>query len=559
MPHPKKKVLHIADLFCGAGGTSTGAAAAAERLGYEVKLTCVNHWDTAIETHRINHPEARHLCTSVDDVDPYTLYKPGQLYMLLASPECTEHSYAKGGRAVNDQRRVTAWCVVRWAEALLPPVILVENVVQFVKWGPIDSKGKPIKRRKGEIFKAWKAALMSLGYKVDERRLRCDRYGVPTSRERLIVQAVRGRRQIIWPQETHAPLTEVQQLRAKQDLLSLHIKPVVPAREIIDWTLESRWLHEMPQKARYGGLPLAPNTIRRIHAGFLEHGMKPFVVPHFGERPTQKPRSHSLDEPLPTVTSHGAGSLVTPYVVSIDHTGGNGSCTLPIDAPLSTITSKARHCVLQPYVVRMRGTSDAQIESSGQDLDEPLKALTAGGTHDALVQPFLIRMRGGDKVEGASYSMEDSVPTVTGSNVMALLHPFIIPQLSGGAPRSVDEPLPTVTSTSRGIAFVQPYIVKFYGTSTAASIDDPLDTVTGKDRFALVCPKVDLSDGTTGRVLFQFRMVQPHELQLAQGFPRSYKFTGNKSEVVKQIGNAVPPGLADAVVSARLRAEGRAA
>lgn len=114
------KTLKIADLFCGAGGTSAGAIKAAEECGYDVELTAVNHWNVAVATHLANHPTARHLCTGIDDINPRDLYGQGELDVLWASPECTHHSVARGGKPINEQSRATAWCVVRWAEAIQP-------------------------------------------------------------------------------------------------------------------------------------------------------------------------------------------------------------------------------------------------------------------------------------------------------------------------------------------------------------------------------------------------------------------------------------------------------
>jgi DNA (cytosine-5)-methyltransferase 1 len=559
--HPRK-TLKFLDLFCGAGGFSTGAMWAAERAGYEIDLTCVNHWSVAIETHKANHPKARHLCTGVDDVDPYKLFKPGELFALLAAPECTEHSYAKGGRAVNDQRRVTAWCVVRYAEALMPEIILVENVVQFMKWGPLGANGKPLKSRKGEIYRAWKSALIALGYKVEERKMKCDRYGVPTSRERLIVQCVRGKRRIVWPEETHAPLDLIESMQAARGLVSYKIRPTVPARDIIDWSVQGRWLDEMPGKKQYGGLPLSPNTLKRIWAGFEQYGMKPFIVPHWGERATQRPRTHSIERPVPAVTGQGAGSLVEPFVISIDHTGGKGACAWPVHQPVTTITRKTRHCVVEPFVVELRGTRPSQLESCSRSVNDPLGAVTAGGLHAALLEPFVVQCTHGDgrDPEGArrrTRSLDDVLPTLCGRGDLALCEPQILPQHAGGAMRTVEEPMPTIGATSRGIGLLEPFIIKFYGSGGSASIHDPLPTCTGNDRFALLCPEVEMSDGTRRRIRFRFRMFQPHELQLAQGFPSSYRFAGTKSDHTMQVGNALPPQVPDAILTAHFRLERR--
>ncbi len=174
--------LEIADMFCGAGGTSTGAIEAARWLGYSPRLTAINHWPRAIETHTENHPGARHLCTSVDNINPRDLYREGELDLLWASPECTHHSVARGGKPINDQSRSTAWCVVRWAEALRPGTILVENVPEFIGWGGIGADGRPLKSKRGATFGAWVTALESLGYRVQWRILCAADYGDPTTR-----------------------------------------------------------------------------------------------------------------------------------------------------------------------------------------------------------------------------------------------------------------------------------------------------------------------------------------------------------------------------------------
>lgn len=527
------KPLHIADLFCGAGGTSAGAVEAIESLGYTARLTAINHWPVAVATHTVNHPDARHLCTSIDDANPRNLFSEGQLDLLWASPECTHHSVARGGKPINDQSRATAWCVVRWAEALRPPVILVENVPEFLTWGPIGHNGRPLKSRKGEVFRAWVAALRALGYRVDHRLLCSADYGDPTTRTRLFVQAVRGRRKIVWPDPTHTK-------GGATDLLGSRL-PWVPARRIIDFKIPSRSIFNRDR-------PLSPKTMRRIEAGLRKFGLKDFIIPQFGERAGQEPRTHDLDQPAPSVTSHGAGALIQPFILPQHSSNGprsiedpaptvtttsrgvalvepfitsidNGSVSdqaacSPIDDPLSTIVTKARHCVVQPFLVELRGTADKQLEGSSRSLDSPVGTITAGGVHHGLVESFLL------------------------------------PQQQGGALRPVSEPAPTV-ATAGAIALVEPFLTSYYGTGGAQSIDEPLDTVTTKDRHALVLPIVEIN-GTSYRLDIHLRMLQPHELAGAQGFRRKYKFTGTKSDAVKQIGNAVSRRLARALAYSSL-------
>lgn len=620
-----KKTLQIADLFCGAGGTSTGARLAAERAGYKVKITAINHWSVAVATHTANHPSARHRCTNIDDVDPRKLFTPGQLDVLWASPECTHHSRARGGKPMHDQSRATAWCVTRWAEALLPGVIFIENVPEFLDWGPLGTNGRPMVSKRGATFRAWVGVLESLGYKVDHRVLCAADFGAPTTRSRLFVQAVRGHRKISWPERTHAPAAEIERLKEQHDLFGMqHLKPWVAARDIIDWSLPGRWLDEMPGKAQYDGLPLSPKTLARIHAGLMRYGLKgfivpgqtgkdrvrsldkplqtittesrgigfvkPFIVPHFGERPGQQPRAHDVNSPLPAVTGQGAGSLVEPfivehigtaapqiqgsgkdindplstirtsgghhslvepYIVPIDHTGNGQIAVNDINQPLSTVTTEARHCLVDPYLIEVAHGDGCGRGNSGREksLDKPLGSLPCTNRF-ALAQPFIISTAHGGTGE-RSASVETPLRTICGNRgEEALIEPHLLPQHTCGLLRPVSAPVPTI-ATAGAIALVEPYLTKFYGTAEAATVDAPLDTITCKDRFGLVQPQVVI-DGTTYTIRLRWRMLQPHELAAGMSFPKDYQFTGTKTDTVKQIGNAVCPEVAAALQSCHL-------
>ena len=328
------------DLFCGAGGTSTGVLMAAAELGQRVDLLAINHWNVAIDTHTRNHPNVRHLCESLDNVDPRKA-SPGALHLLCGSPECTHHSNARGGKPCSDQSRASAWHLLRWAEAKQPRSILIENVREFRNWGPLDEKGRPLKRRQGETFKAFLNAIASLGYHVDHRLLNAADYGDATTRTRLFVMARRDRKPI-WPQPSH-----VMKWRA--------------AREIIDWSIQGQPIHE---RAR----ALSPNTMRRIEVGLkrfggafvvnLSHGasdsMRCVEQPLFtittakgGELGLAEPFvlgqqsgavARSVREPLPTISTGGAIALIEPFLVNY-----YGSSTVTgVDSPLPTVTTRDR-------------------------------------------------------------------------------------------------------------------------------------------------------------------------------------------------------------------------
>ena len=276
----------LIDLFCGAGGISTGILEAAGELGMECELIAINHWQTAIDTHQSNHPHVRHLCKSIDNVNPRMVVPGGKVRLLAASPECTHHSNARGGKPMNEQSRATAWHVLRWAEALHIEEIVVENVKEFVNWGPLGADGRPIHRMKGRTYRDFLQTLRGLGYAVETRVLCAADFGDATSRERLFIRARKGSKRPSWPEPTHIRI----------DALGMFPKalPWRPAREIIDWSLKGKSIYGR-KKA------LVPKTLARIDAGLRKFSGLPFIVPQFGERAAQSPRTHAIHDPLPAV------------------------------------------------------------------------------------------------------------------------------------------------------------------------------------------------------------------------------------------------------------------
>lgn len=499
------KSFEIADLFCGAGGTSEGAEQALRSLGFSPRLTAVNHWDIAVATHTANHPDARHFCASVDSLNPRDIFNGRTLNLLWASPECTHHSIARGGAPVNDQSRATAWCVVRWAEALRPNIVLVENVPEFESWGPVTSGAhpRPIASKRGQTFRAWVAAMESLGYRSDHTILCAADFGDPTTRRRLFVQFVRGRRNIVWPTPTHG--------NAGGDLFG-NRKPWRAARDIIDWDNKGKSIYSRKH-------PLSDTTMRRIMAGLKKFGLSPFVL---GQQTCSAPRS--VEDPVPTVATAGAISFCEPYIVEWDQQRSSGGVH-SVDVPLSTVCTKARHGVATPYLVEYHG--DVPGSERVRSVDAPLPTVDCSPRF-GLAEPYLVELRG------------------------------TAPHQVDASARSVGNPLGTVTADGGHFGLCEPFLVSYYGTGNAHSVDEPLPTVTCKDRFGLARPLV-VVEGKRYLVDILFRMLAPSELAGAMGFPSDYKFTGNKSAVVRQIGNAVPCGLSRALVLASVSQNASAA
>jgi DNA (cytosine-5)-methyltransferase 1 len=195
----------------------------------------------------------------------------------------------------------------------------------------------------------------------------------------------------------------------------------------------------------------------------------------------------------------------------------------------------------EPFLVILRNHQDARPLSS------PVPTICTSGAHLGLCQPFLISA-GGPEGQGRTPSgIGDPLRTILTSDHKALVQPFIVPMnRAQDGPRRVDTPLNTITATSNDMALCQPLVLEYYGTGDAEPVSRPLHTITTRDRFAL-------AQFAGGAYLdIHFRMLQPHELAGAMGFPSDYYWAGNREQKVRQIGNAVHVDQADALVSAAL-------
>lgn len=475
----------IVDLFCGGGGESCGIAAAYGRAGISVELHAVNHWERAIETHARHFPAARHYCTGVEALDPCRVVRSGRCDLLWASPECTHHSTARGGRPRSDQSRASAWLVLKWLQELYVRRLIVENVPEFLGWGPLDARGQAMASRKGETFAAWVQALRSLGYRVDWRVLNAADYGAPTTRRRLFVQAVRGGARIVWPEPTHAEAT--------MELLPDARRPWRPAAEVIDWAVPGQRLSERSR-------PLAEATLRRIETGIRRYW----------------------------------GSWAEPFLVVLRGTG----TARPVTRPLPAVTAGGQHLgLVQPFLCRYNG-GDGRVHR----MDAPVPVVDCGNRY-GLVEPFITGIDQ-QSTRDTNRGVGEPLTTVVTKARHCLVEPFVLGQQSGAVPRLSREPLPTVAAAG-AISLVVPY----YGHSEASPVGNPLGTVTCKDRFALV-------QGEALTIDIRFRMLLPHELAGAQGFPQEYQFAGNREEQVRQIGNAVCPPVAEALAAAGIGGAG---
>lgn len=259
-------------LFAGGGGWSQGA----EESGEIDVVYALNHWNPAIQTHKLNFPNARHSHSKIETSSPGDC---GKIHLLAASPSCRQHSIGHGNRPIEEQDRAHAWDVIRWLDWHRPEFLEVENVKQFVKWAPLDAKGRPDKKTEGVYFELWLQAIRYAGYSPVWEILNAKDFGAPTDRERFVLHARRGRKDPQFPEPTHGPGR----------------LPYRTAAECIDLSNVGRPI----------GDRIAESTIKRVEHGRGRFGKRPFLVKYFGTG-----LSASIDEPLSTLTTKHRNGLV---------------------------------------------------------------------------------------------------------------------------------------------------------------------------------------------------------------------------------------------------------
>ena len=367
----------IVDNFAGGGGASTGIELA---TGRPVAIA-INHDPDAILMHKTNHPHTEHLQASVWDVDPVQVCAGRPVGLAWFSPDCKHFSKAKGAALVDRNIRGLAWIVLRWAGTVRPRVIILENVEEFVTWGPVR-KGKPVKAKAGQTFRKWKQQLSDLGYQIEHRELVAADYGAPTTRKRFVLIARCDGKPIVWPERTNAP-------RDSEEVKSGKCLPWRSAAEIIDWSVPMYSIFATKQeiKEKYGVnavRPLADNTMRRIIRGvdkFTIRSGKPFLVSwnaanliQYHTEQTESVRANGLDVPINTVDASNRYGLTCANLVEYY---GNG-VPLDISEPMHTVTAHDREALVSAHVVEFKG------QDIGQNPDKPMRTITASAGEFAI-------------------------------------------------------------------------------------------------------------------------------------------------------------------------------
>jgi DNA (cytosine-5)-methyltransferase 1 len=499
----------IVDLFAGGGGASEGIRQA---FGRDPDIA-VNHDAQAVAVHAANHPGCVHYQSDVFEVKPRDVTRGRPVGLLWASPDCKHFSKAKGGKPVSKKIRGLAWVVVRWAKEVRPRVIVLENVEEFVTWGPLLDD-RPCPDRKGQTFRRWLGDLRRLGYKVEHRELRACDYGAPTSRKRFFLVARCDGLPIVWPKPTHG-----------KGLL-----PYRTAADCIDFSLPCPSIFLTKDEARAIGVkrPLAEATMRRIWKGvhrFVLDCAKPFIVPiqnfGWGDRPT------SIDEPLRTITARprgGAFALAAPVLVPrYGERPTQEPRALPVDGPMPTVVPTGNGASLvSAFLTKYREGS------AGSGPRVPFPTITANGESE--------RPGGNPPLGVVAAFMEQANTDVVGHDMRT--------------------PVSTIVGKgcTQRVCQVRAFLVEYYSEGGQwQGLDKPLNTAPTRARFGLVTVEgVDYEIVDIG-----LRMLTPRELFRAQGFPESYVIDRGadgkrlpKEAQVRLCGNSVCPPIARAIVAA---------
>lgn len=391
----------IVDNFAGGGGASHGIERA---LGRPCDFA-INHDPEAIAMHRANHPRTHHLISSVWDVDPAELCAGRPVELGWFSPDCTFHSKARGAKPFRDRnmarrRRGLAGLIPRWAAAVRPRVIMLENVEEFASWGPLLPSGKPDPAREGLSFRRWCKQLQNLGYTIDMRELRACDYGAPTTRKRLFIIARCDGAEIVFPDATHGPFS--------------YQRPYRTAAECIDWSAPCISIFE---REKYGMKPLVDATLRRIARGIMR-----YVV-----------------------------NDANPFIIGIDNQSTGPGASWSSGEPLRTITTENRFALVAPTLINTRNGERHGIHGEQAprvyDIRAPYPTVTALGSQGALVTAFLAKHYGGNSSPGGT--LHKPMSTITTQDHHHLVYAFLMKYYGTNQDPGLRRPLDTITTKDR--------------------------------------------------------------------------------------------------------------
>ena len=551
----------IIDNFAGGGGASTGIELA---LGVPVDIA-INHDADAIAMHKVNHPYTMHYQEDVFAIEPEKVTGGRPVGIAWFSPDCKHFSRAKGGAPVEKKIRGLSWVIIKWAMSKSAPrCIFMENVPEIQTWCPlveVDGKMRPDVTREGETFKGFISILTTgiekehpaflecceflkispdseqaerlikgLGYKVEYRELKACDYGAPTIRKRFYLIARNDGLPIVFPTPTHG----------KGKL------PYRTAAECIDFSL--------PCPSIFGRKKdLAINTQKRI-----ARGLDKFVIKNktlFIMQVNYDNAPQDVEKPISTITAvnkhYLAKPTLSPYIMS------NNTNNAPHGAkePLPTVTTGVRNFVCSAYLSKYFSGE----KQAGAAMENPMPTVT-GIDHNALVAVNL-SCRYGNGNDGRGSEMQKPTPTVTPTDHNYLMESHLCILRKNMDCKSAEEPIPTITSKARHEALIKTYLCKIDGAQDLKNWDNVRHLLNSYAGYNIAPDEILILEINGAQYFISdigMRMLKPHELMLAQGFPADYVLDiethiGKKYSTAKQIarmGNAVCPPVATALIRA---------
>lgn len=471
----------IVDLFCGAGGTTTGFAMAKHEGNDMAKvIACVNHDAKAIESHWSNHPEVVHYEEDIRTLDltalilltkQQQLLYPDAKLVLWASLECTNFSKAKGGQPRDADSRTLAEHLERYIKAIDPDYVQIENVVEFMSWGPLDDKGKPVSRKSGSDWMRWRKNICSMGYRDEWKELNSADFGAYTSRNRLFGCFAKESLPISWPEATHAkkPVTG--------NMFVADLKKWKAVKDVLDFSNEGKSIFNRK-------IALSPKTLERIYAGLIKYvagGKDAFMLKYNSMSESGKHTPPDIDEPCPTIACQNRLGMC---FITKAYSGRPEGKVIPITGPAGTITTVDGQSLVKAEFIVQRNSG----EPSGRivSVDGPARTLTATGGNQDLVQPqFIMNYHHSSDVN----SIENPSPTLTTRDKLAVVNPAFLAKYHGNGENllSIESPASTLSTKDR-LAKVQPvWLDKTYsGKDNHQSVEQPAGVVMTNDKHQLV-------------------------------------------------------------------------
>jgi Site-specific DNA methylase len=493
--------IFVIDLFCGAGGETSGIEKAKLEGKKVAKVIIgINHDTNAILSAEENNQDILYfiedirtigLIPIISVINAIRKYHPNSKIMLHASLECTNFSKAKGGQPRDADSRTLAEHLFRYIDAIDPDYIQIENVEEFMCWGDMDENGKPISKDKGRSYERWKRQVMRYGYDFDFRILNAADYAAYTTRKRFFGIFAKKGLPIVFPQPTHASrkklLTAQKKYSEKQ--LSLFsepqnkekkLKPWNGVKDVLDFSDEGKTIFRNP--------PLAENTYGRVYAGLIKFpggGKDAFLSRYNTVRPQDTCKS--VDEPCGVLTTNNRFAKVQVSFLSKQFSGHPDSKNISVNEPAGAITCKDHHAFVSAYYGNGHNHS----------VDEPAPTITCKDRLALIDSRFL-----------CSYSFKDSgkdinkpCPTLLTKDRLSLISPFFANYYSGGGQHSdINDPCPGVTTIPKQRLVNPVFIDQQYGQSKPTTTDKPLGCLTQNPKYNLVSCKPWVMNTNFGNV-----------------------------------------------------------